>query len=486
MEICKICNGEFIHTGALSRHLSQKHNIKYYDYLIEYLGIEHPVCSICGENKVRYHKTKFSKYCSFECSVIGNSKNGDTNKKRSESLKKFNKENPEVRENARNKLIDLYSNNDELKNHISGSLKKAWESKNKEEKKNWARGLNNDITIEKRNKTIRKLYANNDKLKQKISDSLKIVWDTKNSEEKKIWMRGILNKESQSQNEVQEYIESLGIMTIKNDRSLGFEIDILLPDYNIGIEYHGLYWHSRKSGNKSTQYHKNKMIESNKHGIRLIQIFDDEWQNKKDILKEKLRHILNKNDNKQKIYARKCEIKEIKDNETTYDFYDKNHIQGKMYGDYNIGLYYNDELISLMTFISNKLYRTDGENSFELNRFASNSNYIVIGSAGKLLNYFIKTYNPSLIYSFADLRYTDSNSNVYKSIGFQEEYISPPNYYYTKDYRNRLTKYSFSKKNLKVRFPDIYSDDKSEFEMMEELGYDRIYDCGKIKYIMEI
>ena len=60
--------------------------------------------------------------------------------------------------------------------------------------------------------------------------------------------------------------------------------------------------------------------------------------------------------------------------------------------------------------------------------------------------------------------------------------IQPPSYFYLTNYRKRLYKYAFSKQQLKKKFPEIYDDSKTEWQMMQELGYDRIWDCGKFKY----
>lgn len=417
---CKICNKEFKNKRSFIQHLWQFHDVKFYDYIIHICKIKHPICRYCKENLVKFDRAKFNKYCSQSCA----------HKSSREYMRQYYIKHPE-------EVIKL----------------------------------SEKITIIK----------NEPKTKLKISETSKRIWSAKTDAEKLIQMGGIKDKESKSQNEVQEFIESLGITCDKNYRKLGFEIDIFVPDYNIGIEYHGLYWHSKWAGNKSSGYHKNKMIECEKNGIRLIQIFDDEWQNKQDILKSKLKNIFNKNTNIEKIYARNCVVKEVKDNKIVYEFYNNNHIQGQMYGDVSLGLYYNDVLVSMVSFIHSKLYREKDDTIFELNRFATNINYRVVGGFGKLLKYFTKYYAPKKIYSFADLRYVSVKDNVYKTLGFNLIKILKPDYQYT-NYKKRIMKYSFSKSNLRIKFPETYSDQKSEWQIMKELGYDIVWDCGKLKY----
>lgn len=451
---CKICNNKFKNKRSFIQHLWQSHLMKFYDYLINICKIKHPICRYCKEKPVKFDRAKFNKYCSFECSHKASRK----------YMKKYYEEHPEEILKMSEKISKI-KNVPEIKEQISKTSKEIWKNKSDKEKEIQLRGYNNKETIEKRRNTL-------------IN-----TWKNISLEEKKKWIRGLRSNESKSQNEVQEFVESLGINTIKNYRELGFEIDIFLPEYNIGIEYNGLYWHSIYSGKKNKNYHKNKYEQCRKNGIRLIQIFDDEWQNKKEILKSKLKNILNKSNN-EKIYARKCIIKEINDSKILYNFYNKNHIQGQAYGDINIGLYYNNNLVASMSFITGKLYRKKENKLFELNRYTTDNNYNIVGGAGKLLKYFIRNYNPQNIYSFADLRYTNFDNNLYEKLGFKLDKIMPPNYYYTKNYKKRLTKYSFAKKNLKKRFPEIYSDIKSEWQIMKEAGYDIIWDCGKLRYIL--
>ena len=518
MEKCKICSREFKNVGSLSRHLSQKHNIKYYDYMINYLNIIHPLCIVCNEKKVRYHKTRFSEYCSFECSVIANSNNELINQKRSTTLKEFNKNNPSIRENVGKRLKELYAGDSELKQRVSDSLKKAWEKRNKEERKFWVRGLNKQETIEKRNITIRNIYSNNDKLKERISNSVKIAYKNMDDAIKEIIFNSVNNQEvykkrantlkkkwenltyeekgklldsmkcgyvSKDEEELNNFIKNeLNIDTIQSYRKLGTELDIFIPQQNIAIEYNGLFWHSELNG-KNRNYHLEKTKICEQNNIQLIHIFEDEWKNKKDIVKSKLSYLLNKSINNEKIYARKCNIKEIK--KESIDFLNKNHIQGSDNSTIRLGLYYGSELlVAVMTFNTARAiyYNKQKQNNvYELVRYATDINYNVIGGAGKLLKYFTKKYNPSEIYSYADKRYTNRNNNLYLNLGFSFKSESKPNYFYIEKYRKRLHRFNFTKYKLIKMGNDA---NLTEWEIMQQLGYDRIWDCGAFKYVKNL
>jgi hypothetical protein len=260
-----------------------------------------------------------------------------------------------------------------------------------------------------------------------------------------------------------------------------YEIDIYLPELKIGIEYNGLYWHSEKGG-RFKDYHLDKLKKSQQAGIRLIQIFSDEWINKNEIVRSKIKNILNLNINK--IYARKCEIKEI-DSKIKNKFLNTNHIQGTCHSNIRLGLYYNNDIVAVMTFQKPRIAigrtKNNIEESYELVRYASSVG--VVGGASKLLKYFIQTYKPKHIYSYSDNRWTDPNNNMYLKLGFIFAKTSPPNYFYTKDFMSRLHRYNFNKFHLKKQGEDI---SKTEKEIMTNKKYTRVWDCGNTRYELTV
>jgi len=274
---------------------------------------------------------------------------------------------------------------------------------------------------------------------------------------------------------------------VENDRKiLGCkkEIDIYLPDLKIGIEYCGLYWHSEKYLDKN--YHLDKLKLCHEKGIRLLQIFEDEWVSKNKILKSKIKHILGLNTNKESIYARKCTIKEI-DSTIKNEFLDKYHIQGKDISKIKLGLFYNEKLVSVITFSKPRICMSSKNrnmNNYELSRFATKRKYNVVGGFSKLLSYFKKNYEFDNIITYADLRYSSFEGNLYEVNGFKLSHQSKPNYWYF--YKNnslvKFHRFNFRKGNLKKLFPEIYDDNLTEHEIMLKSKYLRIYDCGCLVY----
>lgn len=284
---------------------------------------------------------------------------------------------------------------------------------------------------------------------------------------------------SEAENEIRDYITSLGYKCEKN-RSLlhGKELDIYIPEAKIAIEYNGNKFHTENFGHKDRQYHLSKTNECNASGITLIQIFEDEYQLHKDIVLSKIRHILKCDNNLPKIYARKCEIKEICNIEAQ-TFLEKYHIQGYAKSSVYLGCLYKNQLVGVMTF------KKDGNNGWELNRFASDYHYICCGVGGKLLKYFIEKYHPIIIKSFADRRWSmHTDSNLYVKLGFKfDGYLYPDYRYYNSsvDKYKRFHKFGFRKNILHKEYGLPLS--MTESEMTQTLGYDRIWDCGLIKYI---
>lgn len=285
--------------------------------------------------------------------------------------------------------------------------------------------------------------------------------------------------ESRSENEIYEYLcKYLGKENVEHsNRSIlnGYEIDIYIPNLKIGIEYNGLKWHSEKF--RGSQYHLMKLTMANEKGVKLIQIFEDEYINHKEIVLSKLRRLLYIDSNIPSVMGRKCVVKEI-DKDTSKSFINTNHIQGYKGGTLSLGCYTKntDKLIGVMVFI-----KTDKE--WILNRFATDNSFICKGVGGKLFSYFVKNYDPQTVISFADLRWTiNKDNNLYTKIGFSIDSILKPNYQYVNSCHpsERIHKFNFRKDILEKRYNIDKS--KTEDELTQELGYYKIWDCGLIKY----
>lgn len=259
--------------------------------------------------------------------------------------------------------------------------------------------------------------------------------------------------------EVKTYIESLGFETIKK-KTKEYEIDIFIPSLNIGIEFNGVYWHSKQN----RMYHQKKYCLAKEDGIRLIQMWDLDWINKKDLIKKKIIHLLNKSI--EKIYARDCNVNNV-ESKTLIPFYEQNHIQGGKSGSLSFTLTNQDKIVAAITMSKNKI-----------ERFASSTH--VVGGFTRLLSY-VKKQLDGPIETFADLFWSDHTNNQYINNGFTFVGITSPNYYWCKGgiMHSRL---KFQKHKLKHL--DNYNINKSESTIMTENGYFRVFDAGNAKFIL--
>lgn len=286
---------------------------------------------------------------------------------------------------------------------------------------------------------------------------------------------------SKPEKEIMDFITNMGVKCSKNRKLLnGKEIDIFVEEKQIAIEFNGCKYHTEWYGGKGRQYHLTKTKMCKDKGVGLIHIFEDEFFGKKEIVLNKIQHILGFNTNKEKIYGRKCDIQRI-DGETAKLFMEKFHIQGSDSSTVHYGAFYDDNVIAVMSFLRNK------GDEWELTRFASDFNYICCGVGGKLFKYFVKEHNPNSVKSFADRRWTiNETNNLYIQLGFEFDSYTPPSYTYYKPKVHRYQrfhKFGFRKKVLLRKYPEELTPEMTETEMVKKLGYDRIWDCGLIKYV---
>jgi hypothetical protein len=278
------------------------------------------------------------------------------------------------------------------------------------------------------------------------------------------------DQKSIKEKELLEYIKSIYSGEIISGYRDGLEIDIYLPELNIGFEFNGLYYHSSKFKDKN--YHLNKTNHFKEKGIRIIHIWEDDWGLRKEIVKSQISNLLKINT--EKIFARKCLVKQVSIKDCK-KFLDDNHIQGKVNSSLKLGLYFNEELVSLMTFDHNEGRKKMELGGWNLNRFCNKTVFNVIGGASKLLRYFIKNYDVKRIVSYADKDW--SLGNLYDVLGFTNVGGNGPDYKYIVD-NQRVHKSRYKKSKLKTEL--------TESQEMSKREIYKIYDCGKLKFELKI
>ena len=255
------------------------------------------------------------------------------------------------------------------------------------------------------------------------------------------------------------------------------ELDIYIPQKNLAIEFNGVHWHDENHVDRN--YHLTKTNMCNEKGIDLIHVFEDDWLYKKEIVKSMIASRLGVY--KEKIFARKCQIKEIEKDQAKI-FFDENHLQGFAYGDLYLGLMFNDELIQCICI--NKKGWHDG--NVELTRMATKLNIQVIGGFSKLMKHISDYIEYKSITSYVYKAWF--NGKGYIESGFKIVKENNPSYSYVVNGR-RVHKSHFRKDKIKKMFErgelKFYDSDKTEHENMIENKIYRIYDCGTMKVIYE-
>lgn len=458
-------------------------------------------------------------YCSKECRKIGSlqnrittniSKYGVENAYQSEeikkkikitNLKKYGVENPmqntEINAKAHNTIMEKYNTyhalqNLDLKNKMKETMVKKYGA---------ASSLQSDILKEKIYETNEIKYGNkhypiahietenyellNDKKwlsdqnnTKSVAEIMKFLGVKQTVVNKKYREFGIIPKRFNSSKfeiEVEEFLKSMKIDYIRHDKKilLGKELDFYIPEYKLALECNGTYWHSELNG-KNNKYHLEKTIKCKENDISLFHIWEHEWGVKKDIIKSMLKSRFNK---LSVIYARKCEIKRVPVYEEKI-FLEKNHLQGYVPSSICFGLYYNSELVSLMSFGTSRFSKDT-----ELLRFCNKVDIINIGAGSKLFFTYKKIYNPGTIISYS---HRDKfNGNFYTKLGFIFSHSSPPSYYYTKDHFLIENRMKYQKHKLHKLLP-IFDENKTEWENMQTNGYDRIWDCGNDVWVYKM
>jgi len=269
--------------------------------------------------------------------------------------------------------------------------------------------------------------------------------------------------------EIKDFIESLGFARPEKLKQGRKEIDVFVPEKLIGIEYCGLHWHNENSPDpRNKQYHRHKMVAANEAGIRLVTIFEDEWLEREEQVRNVIRAILGKTDT---VSARHTKVAVVEKQQAKV-FLNKHHIQGGNINFYlAIGLMHNDQLVGLMTFGH---HHRGGINV--LNRMCFAGGISVIGGASRMLTHATNTLSMlgiNSITTWSDNRW--SEGAVYGKLGMTMVSELEPGYSYCR--RDRR----YSKQSLKLTKEEAASG-FGEAEIRKAQGFNRIWDCGKKRW----
>lgn len=504
--------------GVTKKFLMEKYPL-YYDLIMNYVKeentsiseriylyqnnmIERPLCNFCKKNKVKFIKfyKGYNTYCSRSCSASATNMDDSIKKRRLDGIKRCNEDKDIRDEMTKKSKLTKSMFSESKKTNINNKREKTnikkYGVKNVSQNEIVKSKIKSNVSI-----SIKKVF-----LEKSISNILESGFNIQNIDKDTYHIicnecnecisikRYLFNSRkrfnitictncnpisnrSDFEEKVYQYIKSIynGEIILNKMYEKKYELDIYLPDINLGIECNGLWWHSELYRDK--YYHIDKLEFFKEKNINIINIWEDDWMHRLDIIKSRISYKLSLNNNK--IYARKCKL-QLVNKKDTYSFINDNHIQGYCISKYNIGLYYNNILVYIMTFgsLRKNIGHKSIADSYELLRSCSIKHHHIIGGFSKCLNFFIMNYNPKNIISYCDISFNTGMS--YTKNGFTFVKKTSPNYYwFNKDYLFRLNRWRFRKDKL---VSEGYDKNKTEIEIMKDNGYYRIWDCGSYLY----
>jgi len=248
------------------------------------------------------------------------------------------------------------------------------------------------------------------------------------------------------------------------------EIDIWIPSKNVAIEFAGGYWHSDIKGRRN--HHRDMYERLNNIGVHWLCFHEAEWIHNRLACESIIKNILSTSE---RVFARNCIFKEI-DNEVKSDFIRVFHIQGNDLSFKSFGLFMGDSLVAVMTFRKSR-----NNLEIELSRYVTSCK--VVGGFSKLLKNALTYLNTNRVVSYSDNRLF--TGEVYSKCGFVlDSEISPD---YSVVYGSRLYhKSSWRKSNILKKFPRFTNLNLTEWQMEDEIGALRVWDCGKKKWVFNL
>lgn len=281
---------------------------------------------------------------------------------------------------------------------------------------------------------------------------------------------------SKGETELAEFVKSLGFAIETRDRQIikPHELDIVIPELKVALEYNGLYYHSDKFEKVGT--HKVKTDKARLVGYRLLHIYEDDWRDRRPVVEKTIKHILGLSEGA--VFARHLNVV-VKSHQDCKDFYEANHLQGSGKGD-SWCLMQGNEIVAAMQFAQSSSERGNADTSrWELVRYASAVR--VTGGASRLFTSFVRG-NPSVT---TVVSYSDNDlfsGGMYEKLGFFKDSDVRPDYKYVVG-NKRVHKSNFKKSNIAKYYPQVYDESLTEREMCEKLGYYRIYNSGLTKWV---
>lgn len=237
------------------------------------------------------------------------------------------------------------------------------------------------------------------------------------------------------------------------------ELDILIKDSNIAIEYDGLYWHSIDCDGKqlSKQYHISKTLRCKELGIQAIHIFEDEWLLDPSRIKSKLKKILDVGIT----HVNAHDLEVVFSNQTI-------HLR-------------DPKLDCILASIAVSRSRLNIKEDQEILEYSESKDCIVDNGFERLLEEFEKKFFPRSIAMFVDLRWDDGKR--FANCGFTiQKKLKPTCWWFNKSRLiERIHHAEFKKTIAPILLKEEFTGSINQISQLKKKGWMRVYDCGQLK-----
>ena len=244
-----------------------------------------------------------------------------------------------------------------------------------------------------------------------------------------------------------------------------FELDAYIPSRSLAVEFNGTYWHS--SAFKNRNYHLEKTKACAERGIRLIHVFEWEWDRSRDIVQDILAGALGCYG--RTVYARSCDVREVPADE--YEaFLSAYHLQGAVKSSLRLGLHLDGELLMCCGWGRSRF----NSKETELHRMCAKAGTRVVGGFSKLIAHS----GLDRFVSYVDIAHFTGQG--YEAAGFRQIGTTPPGYRWIRN-GSVLSRQQAQKSRLPRLLGENFDPDLTEVQNMENCGWCREFDCGNLK-----
>lgn len=284
----------------------------------------------------------------------------------------------------------------------------------------------------------------------------------------------------------------------------GKELDIVVPDHHLAIEFNDIFSHSeqavfeRHAKPRPHSYHASKTREASSQGYQLVHVWEDDWLHRRELVLRALAHRLHAVDRLpdvlpdinplayQRLYARNLTARRVHGG-IARRFWQDNHLQGAVHCTLNVGLYDQDGVLRALLGVGRKNHGSrvslpDG--TWDIQRYATLG--VIVGGFTKLLAHAETLVSVDTWTSWSDNDISDGG--MYQAAGFVVDKRQAPSYSYVgrKTKWERVHRSTYTKQRF-INDPDLaYKSGQTEHETALANRLYRIYDAGKTRWIKTV